>query len=230
VLFAWERIKADPGTILATIIVGTLLMFLIQGIVSAMAGLLSGGTTRVATSAAGAGSMPVAMMLGPMYWAVMGVGRLSGFVVSSFFVAGLMRFSLRVARGEAYAFNDLFGGGPYFLSVLVANFVMSIAVGIGCLFLLVPGLILALGLSMTIPLIVDRRIGPIEALTESWRLTEGSKGAIAVYFLIGLGLSITGACACGVGLLLVVPVVYLAHMYIYLKLTGQPVARVGPAA
>jgi hypothetical protein len=225
VSFAWERIKSDPGTILATIIVGTLLMFVIQFIATLLASLLVG-----AAGAVGNRTAPVGMMFGPMYWATTSLSRVVGLVVSSFFVAGIMRFSLKVARGEPYAFNDLFGGAPYFLSVLAANFIVGIAVGIVCLFLLVPGIILALGLSMTLPLIVDRHLGPIEAITESWRLTDGHKGNIAVYFLIGAGLALTGTCVCGVGLLLVVPLLYVSHMYIYLKLSGQSVARVVPAA
>jgi uncharacterized membrane protein len=81
-----------------------------------------------------------------------------------------------------------------------------------------------IGLSMTIPLIVDRGLGPIDALTESWRLTDGNRANIFIFGLIAFGLAVAGVCACGIGLFLVVPLLYIAHMYVYLKLTNQPVA------
>ena len=70
-------------------------------------------------------------------------------VVSTFFTAGIMNFSLKVARGAPYAFGDLFSGAPFFLSVLAANFIIGLAISLGFVFLIVPGVILALGLSMT---------------------------------------------------------------------------------
>jgi len=51
-----------------------------------------------------------------------------------------------------------------------------------------------------------------------------------IFGLIAFGLSIAGMCACLVGILLVIPLLYIAHMYIYLKLSGQPVAQIARAA
>src|SRR6185503_4977789 len=166
----------------------------------------------------------------PLYVGMKGLGSIVSFVVSSFIMAGIMNFSLKVARGAPYAFGDLFSGAPFFVSVLVANLVCAIAISIGMVLLIVPGVILALGLCMTMPLVIDRNLGPIEALTESWKLTDGHKMNLFVFGLIAIGLVIAGLCACGVGLLLVTPLLYIAHMYIYLKLTGQPVAAIGRAA
>jgi uncharacterized membrane protein len=119
------------------------------------------------------------------------------------------------------------GRVPFFGPVLVANLITGVAVTLGLTCLFVPGVILSLGLSMTIPIIIDRNLGPIEALTESWKLTDGHKMNLFVYMLIAAGLVIGGLCACLVGVLLVVPILSIAHMYIYLRLTGQPVAAIG---
>ena len=40
-------------------------------------------------------------------------------------------------------------------------------------------------------------------------------------------LGIAGACLCGIGLFSVVPILCIAHMYVHLKLTRQPVAATG---
>jgi uncharacterized membrane protein len=102
-------------------------------------------------------------------------------------------------------------------------------VGLGLLLLIVPGIIVGIGFSMALPLIVDRNLGPIDALTESWKLTEGNRVNIFIFGLIAFGLAIAGMCACGLGLLLVAPVGWIAYLYIYLRLTGQPVAPAGRA-
>jgi uncharacterized membrane protein len=158
------------------------------------------------------------------------VSGVVNFAVSSFFTAGIAKFSLKVAKGEPYAFGDVFGGGAYFLSVLAAQFITGLAVGLGLVLLIVPGVILGIGLSMSVPLVVDRNLGPIEALGESWKLTEGNRVSIFIFGLIGLGLWIAGACACGVGILFVAPLLCVAWFYVYLRLTGQPVAQVARAA
>jgi uncharacterized membrane protein len=157
------------------------------------------------------------------------VSLVINFAVSAFFTSGIAKFSLKVAKGEPYAFGDVFSGGQYFLSVLVVNILNFIAVSLGLVLLIVPGIIVAIGLSMSVPLVVDRNRGPIEALGESWKITDGSKANLFIFWLIAVGLGIAGVCACGVGLLLVMPILCIAWFYIYLRLTGQPVAAVSGA-
>jgi uncharacterized membrane protein len=234
ITFAWERLKADPGTILATIIVGFLLMWIV-GFIGGFVGNIVGALAGAATTATHHRGM--APTVTPFYFGMLGLGgfiwlgfQLLNFVVSSFFTAGLVSFALKVARGAPYAFGDLFGGAPFFLPVLAANFIIMIAVAIGVVFLIVPGVMLALGLWMTSTCIVDRNLGPIDALSESWRLTDGNKLNLFVFWLLSIGLAIAGACACGVGLFLVMPLLLIAHAYIYLKLSGQQVAAVARAA
>jgi len=234
VAFAWERLKADPATILATIVVGFLLMWIVAfvgGLVGNVIGALAGAATN-ATHHRGIGS-PVT----PFYFGMLGLGgliwlgfQLINVVVSAYFTAGLLGFVLKVARGTPYAFADLFSGAPFFLSILAAHLIVGIAVLIGLAFLVVPGVILALGLGMTSITIVDRNMGPIDALSESWRLTDGNKLNLFVFWLLSVGLSIAGLCACGIGIFLVMPLLLVAHAYIYLKLSGQPVAPVARAA
>jgi uncharacterized membrane protein len=220
VTFAWERVKADPGTILATVIVGMIMVWVISFVTNFMAKIVGG----VGMAAGGRHGGAAFDMLAPLYMGMLGVSTIINFVVSSFIVAGIMTFSLKVARGQPYTFADLFSGAPVFVSVLVANVVSSIVVSIGLVFLIVPGVILAIGLSMTLPLIVDRGLGPVDALTESWKLTDGNRANIFIFGLIAFGLAIAGFCACGLGIFFVIPLLYIAHMYIYLKLTHQPVA------
>jgi uncharacterized membrane protein len=232
VTFAWERIKADPGTTLATIIVGSIIpgaifgvLYLVSSIFIGLMGAAAGGGV---SSRRHGGSAAVDAML-PVIIGINGVAILVALVVALFLGAGIVNFSLKVARGQPYQFGDLFGGGKFFLSMFAAGLLIGIAVQIGMAFLVVPGVILSLGFSVAPWVIVDRGLGPIEGMKASWELTDGHKGTIFIFNLIAFGLSLAGVCACGVGTLVVVPILCIAHAYIYLKLSGQQVAQAGPA-
>ncbi len=90
--------------------------------------------------------------------------------------------------------------------------------------LIVPGVIVALGLSMTTLCIVDKDLGTIDAMKESWRITTGQKGGLFVYGLLAFALLLAGVLACCLGTLVAAPVAAIGLAYIYLRLTGQPTA------
>ena len=92
------------------------------------------------------------------------------------------------------------------------------------LLLVIPGAIFALGCCMSMPLIVDREMDTLDAMKESWRITSGRRVDIFVTMLVIFGGILAGCCLCGVGVPVVMAVTPIAFSYIYLRLTGQPVA------
>jgi len=214
--FAWERVKSDPGTILGTLVLG----WLLTASVSFVGGIFA------AVYQAGTGVMEHAgrPSADPIVIAIQAVSSLLSWPVEAFFMGGMTLFALKVARGEMYAMGDIFAGGRYFLNVLVATLVVGILVFTGILCLIVPGVIIALGLIFVVPVIVDKELGPIEALKESWRITQGKKGDIFLLVLGFILVTIAGLCACCVGALLAAPVCLIAQTYAYLRLTGQKTA------
>ena len=219
--FAWERIKADPGTILGTLILG----FLLASAVSILGGLVA----QIYQAALGTTHHHVGQF-DPIVAAIQATAGLLNWPLAAFCQAGMAIFALKVARGEPYALTDVFSGGPSFLSVLVSSLLIGLAVSLGLVLLIVPGVILALGWLFTIPVIVDKRLGPVEAMKESWRITDGQKGTVLLLVLVLMGVSIAGWCACCVGLLVALPICQIAQTYAYLRLSGQRTAPVGPAA
>jgi uncharacterized membrane protein len=214
--FAWERIKADPGTILGTLILGALL--------SSIANVIGGMCSSIYQAAAGTAPKAGTLSLDPIVLAIQGTSYLFSLPLEAYFMAGMTIFSLHVARGEAYSMGDLFAGGRHFVSVLVGLVVFGLLVAIGMACLIVPGVILMLGWYFFVPVIIDKGLGPIEALTESWRITSGKKADILLLVLAMVGASIAGLCACCVGLLIAMPVCQIAQVYAYLRLTGQRTA------
>jgi uncharacterized membrane protein len=74
---------------------------------------------------------------------------------------------------------------------------------------------------MSSTLIVDRNMGAIESLRESWRIMNGQRGGVFGFYLMAMVLVIGGVLACCVGILVVVPWIGVAFSVIYLRITGQ---------
>src|SRR5262249_54988215 len=105
-------------------------------------------------------------------------------LISAYLSGGMTTFLFKVARGQPYSLSDVFSGGRYFGTMLLALFLIQVGTTIGFLLCIVPGVILALGWSLAVPLIVDKNLPAIDALKESWRMTNGHKGNLFVFALL----------------------------------------------
>lgn len=75
---------------------------------------------------------------------------------------------------------------PYLGRILVCSLLMTLAVGLGFLLLMIPGIILAVGLALAIPAVVlEPRSSASAALSRSWELTRGAR-----WRMFGLGLTL----------------------------------------
>jgi hypothetical protein len=139
-----------------------------------------------------------------------------GALVNLFFQLGTYRIFTRLARGLPADVSMLVGEGRHYLSSLGAGIVVGLAVTIGLLLLIVPGIILALGLQFTFYALIDQDLDPIAALQESWRLTDGYKGTVFVVNLVmGLLLLVFSCVTLGFGYLLAIPMMGLSQAVMY---------------
>lgn len=122
-----------------------------------------------------------------IYTAILSVSGLIPFgslIIAGPFALGLAIFSLNFARNKDAEINNLFDGFKNFGNALAAYFLMVLVIMLGMLFFIIPGIILALGLSQTMFILADEpEIGPVEALKKSWEIMKGHK---ADYFVLGL--------------------------------------------
>jgi len=208
--FAWDRIKADPVTTIGAIVVGSLIAGAPGGLADFIAEIYWG-------AAAASGGEP---LTDPIFLAIKAFGIVIGSLAQAFMMAGMMNFSLKVARGQTYAFSDIFEGSRWFLPVLGINFLSSLGVALGLILLIIPGVFLALSWCLAVSAAVDRNLGPIEALSESFKLTDGHRLSLLLFFLILAGLGIVGLCACFVGVVVAMTIGQLAIARVYTRLTG----------
>ncbi len=133
-------------------------------------------------------------------------------------------FFLKVARGHPASFGDLFQGAPWLLTGFVASLLVDLAVLVGLVLCIVPGIIFALMFSQFLFLIVDRNAGIIDSLGLSKRLTDGNKLTLLGVYLLTLLINIGGVLACCIGIFFTAPFTAVLSAVVYLALTGQPTA------
>jgi uncharacterized membrane protein len=153
--------------------------------------------------------------------ALLYIGMLLLLVGMSFVSVGMIRIFVKGARGETPSFGEVFSGADRFLPMLLSIFILYVVTWIGMLLLVVPGVILGCGLSMTTYLVADKKMGAIDALKASWAATDGQKLQLFLFSLVAFLIILAGYLACGLGVFVAAPLVGLAHATIYLRLTSN---------
>lgn len=134
---------------------------------------------------------------------------------------GVAHAFLRAARSEKLETKDMLEVFRNYFNALLANLLVMILIGIGIVFLIVPGIILACRLAFVPYLVVDRKLDAIEAVKESWRMTKGHALEIFLIGLLAVPISIAGLLLLGVGLIASTIWIGLAFASIYHAVAGS---------
>lgn len=131
-------------------------------------------------------------------------------------------FVLNVARGRPVDFTDLFQPRPLSARVVVLYFVIVVAMTVSTALCVLPGVFCLLATSMAMPLLIDHELAPAVALRQSWALAQRQLLPLLIFCLLCILAVGAGMLLCFVGAVFVsIPVVFLAHAYVYLRLTGE---------
>lgn len=156
-----------------------------------------------------------------------------GFVnwlINTFFGIGLTMILLSVARGRRADFGDLVAGGPMYLRILGSSILYGLMVLAGTALCIVPGIVLALMFGQYHMLIIDKDMGIMDAFAASKEITEGNKWTLlGVGIVAGLLGGVLTLVTCGIGAIFVGPFIALMSPVMYLKMAGQPMAKVAPS-
>lgn len=128
-----------------------------------------------------------------------GLLRLVAFVISGPLAAGLYWMMLKVQRDEPAEFADLVAGFSEFGRAFGVYVLTSIAVIIGLILLIVPGVLLAVGLWPALFLVMDDDRDVMDTLSKAWEMTKGHRlqlfllGVVLFFFtILGLAALIVG--------------------------------------
>ena len=215
--FAIEVVKQNPAetigyslAVIAIQFVISMLFSVVNVVVTFAGGMLSG---MLAESSPALGS---AVMFGAQ-----GVGQMFSIAVGGI-LAGLMLgclgiIWLRLLRGQTLSLSDLgvLKDKGMIVPLMAAGLLNQVVITLGFFMFVIPGIILSLGLLMYGYIVVDKNLGPIDALKASWQLTNGHKISLLLLgFLCGV-LNLVGAIPCGLGLIATVPITMGAMIFYY---------------
>lgn len=147
-------------------------------------------------------------------WVVMVVAWVFDIAVAM----GVVKMTLRFVDGDKGELVDLFSTIPMIPQYLVASVIVGVVVTVGFFLLILPGIYWSVRLYMFPWVLVDKGVGPFEAMRQSWEMTRGSFWNL---FLLGLALcaiNILGMLALFFGLLITVPLSVVAVGYAYRRL------------
>jgi len=138
---------------------------------------------------------------------------------------GLVRISLDFCDGKKMTFEEalanLFGQYRLFFKALFASIVYNLAVGIGLIFLIIPGIIFGIKLGFFEYFIVDKKAEAMKSLRMSSELTKGVRWNLFIFWILLAIINLVGAACLLIGLLVTIPTTMIAMAYVYRKLLAQ---------
>lgn len=200
------------GSTVVPLIVGVFVMQIPSGIVGGIRGgvmtaMASGGADPSTVQLINLGTTPILMLVGVL--------------AQAFMLGGIMSFSLKAARGQKPDFGEVFRGGRYFGAMFVGAILQLLGFYIGLALCVVPGVIWMLGLMFYPIMIVDRGVGGVDALKQSWEMAKGQKMNLFVFALLMGLVGIVGIIACCVGVFVAAPIGTIGLAFIYMRLNGE---------
>jgi len=225
---AFELTKRHFGTLVLTGLVffGIMIGFgVVIGVAETVLGVSSGAansyqvdpnTGAVRYSPSGSTASPIASL-------IVLVLRIISHIVSIFLSLGVTRICLKLVSGEDADVGMIFGEGSKLLRTIGASIIYGLMVCIGLLFLIVPGIYLAIRFGQFQAAIVDRDMGVFDSLAYSSSLTTNNRLSLFVLGLLCFLIVLAGMIALCVGLIFAYPVVLLSGIVAYRWMQYGPV-------
>lgn len=145
----------------------------------------------------------------------------STIVVGSLLIAGPMAYGtvayfMHQNDYHQQDLNRLFSGFSRFVDTMVAGLLMSLAISVGLVLLIVPGIIIACGLSMTFFIMAENpNISGVDALKASWNLMNGHKWEYFCLMFSFIGWAILSVLTCGIGFLFLSSYITVTELHYY---------------
>lgn len=143
------------------------------------------------------------------------------FLLSSLVHLGYVKISLNMLDKNKARLIDLFTPLNKLFSYIVANFLFMLILIAGFLLLIFPACIWGCKFFLYPYLIVDKNMGPIEALKAASKISYGAKWELFAFILCIYLILIAGILCLGIGIFAAIPIVLVATAYAYRRLTKQ---------
>ncbi len=146
---------------------------------------------------------------------------LVGWVIGIILSIGLIKISLSFCDEQRPEFVTLFDARGCFWRYVGAAILYGLIVLTGFILLIVPGIIWAVKFGLCFYFVVDKGLGPIEALKASSRTTMGVKWQLFGFAVICGLITLLGLLCLIVGIFAAYPTVIIAKVLLYRQLSAQ---------
>lgn len=210
---AWEKVRGSKGTIWAAFLMYMLVALPVALIVS----MVLGG---VGASVGGVGGSVMGVLL----------SQVAILAIVMPMAAGLWMIGIKRAAKQPVDFTEIFKHYDRTLPVLGVMVLQYILVLIGFLLLIIPGIYLSIAYTMALPLVIEKKLSP-------WQALETSRKAIHHHWFRFLGLGIvmgviylvSALLTLGIALIWVLPFLMLCVGVCYRNLFGFDVEAASAA-
>lgn len=134
---------------------------------------------------------------------------------------GMLRYSVELAKGMRPSFGRVFLPFDRFLGYFAVTLLLSLAVSVGFILLVIPGIILMLMFLCAPAAYLDGKAGILDSFSVSRNITRGNRLTIlGLYLVSSLLVFLATAVTCGLGGLLAGPFFALLTAVIYTRCAG----------
>ncbi len=145
-----------------------------------------------------------------------------GFLLSIYLSLGVWKISVMHLRGEDIQLNDLFSVSlEQYINYIIASIICMVAVVLGLVLFLIPGIHIICRLLIMPGYIVDKNQSFDEAIKSSWNDTKGQAMHLFLWLLFSCLIVLAGILALVVGMFIALPLISLALAYVYIQISGK---------
>lgn len=145
-----------------------------------------------------------------------------GFLLSIYLSLGVWKISVMHLRGEDIQLNDLFSVSlEQYINYIIASIICMVAVVLGLVLFLIPGIHIICRLLIMPGYIVDKNQSFDEAIKSSWNDTKGQAMHLFLWLLFSCLIVFAGILALVVGMFIALPLISLALAYVYIQISGK---------
>ncbi len=144
-----------------------------------------------------------------------------GMVISIIIGIGFIKIALSFCDGRKPRFSTLFDYEGCFWRYVGAQILLMLIVWGGLLLFIVPGIIWSIKYGLCQYFVIDKGLGPVQAIKASGRTTMGVKWKLFVFSLLCALIILLGLLCLGVGVFAAYPTVMVANALVYRHLVAQ---------
>lgn len=148
------------------------------------------------------------------------IGAIANLFVQPALLAGFYLYTNKLAAGENRIFKDFFGGFDHVLQLFLNSLVSGILIMIGMIFLIIPGIYLAISYMLSAQLILFEGMEFWPAMETSRKIVGKNWGNFFLLGLVCMLIAIGGMILLGVGIFAAVPLIFCIYYAVYEDLIG----------